>query len=320
MRYLRHNAGLGPGDPERIVSNGGSAGGALSCLLAVTGNHPAYDSYLEEIGAAPEQDNTFGAAAFSPIINLENADGAYEWEFGPLPMLRPGLREPLPPVDQTLSHELRDIFVRYQDELAPQGKNGFGRVGFSELEDYLLKEYLFPSAQRFLDRLDGDKRAEYLSANPWINCENGIAQFSFRDYVLHFGRMKGLPAFDDFDMEMAEPIEFGSRTVNARHFTPFSIRHCTGDDTACVPAEIERLLYLMNPMYFIDNEGSARHWWIRHGACDNHTALPIVTNFADLLAADPRNHVSSRLVWDGGHCADDDPEGLIRWIRDICKD
>ena len=36
VRYLRHNAGKLPGDTEKIISNGTSAGGALSTLIGAT--------------------------------------------------------------------------------------------------------------------------------------------------------------------------------------------------------------------------------------------------------------------------------------------
>ena len=39
-----------PGNKERILSTGGSAGGALSCLLAASGNSPFYDEYLPDRG------------------------------------------------------------------------------------------------------------------------------------------------------------------------------------------------------------------------------------------------------------------------------
>ena len=37
VRYLRHNSGRVPGDTEKIISNGTSAGGALSSLIGATG-------------------------------------------------------------------------------------------------------------------------------------------------------------------------------------------------------------------------------------------------------------------------------------------
>ena len=81
VRYLRHNKNIIPGNVEKIISNGTSAGGALSALLGSTGNHPDYESYLKELGAADERDDIFAASCYCPITNLENADKAYEWEF-----------------------------------------------------------------------------------------------------------------------------------------------------------------------------------------------------------------------------------------------
>lgn len=81
VRYLRHNAERIPGDVRKIISNGTSAGGAASSLLGATGNHPDYEPYLEQMGAAKERDDIFGASCYCPITNLDHADMAYEWEF-----------------------------------------------------------------------------------------------------------------------------------------------------------------------------------------------------------------------------------------------
>ena len=82
VRYLRHNAHQLPsGDTEKIISNGTSAGGALSALLGATGNAKEYEPYLNEIGAAQERDDIFASSVYCPITNLEHADMAYEWMF-----------------------------------------------------------------------------------------------------------------------------------------------------------------------------------------------------------------------------------------------
>lgn len=82
VRYLRHNRKLLPaGDTEKIISNGTSAGGALSALLGATGNSPDYEPYLREIGAAPERDDIFASMDYCPITDLPHADLAYEWVF-----------------------------------------------------------------------------------------------------------------------------------------------------------------------------------------------------------------------------------------------
>jgi len=82
VRYLRHNQqNLPAGDTEKIISNGTSAGGALSALLGATGNAKEYTPYLKEIGAADERDDIFASSDYCPITNLEHADMAYEWMF-----------------------------------------------------------------------------------------------------------------------------------------------------------------------------------------------------------------------------------------------
>lgn len=82
VRYLRHNRHRLPaGNTDRIISDGTSAGGALSALLGATGNSKEYDAELRAIGAAHERDDIFAAMAYCPITNLDHADMAYEWMF-----------------------------------------------------------------------------------------------------------------------------------------------------------------------------------------------------------------------------------------------
>jgi acetyl esterase/lipase len=95
VRWLKYNINLGnvPGDAKRIVSTGGSGGGAHSLMLAATGNHSDFYPYLERSGAvgvsynqasnsyaSTISDAIWGCCPYSPITNLEEADMAYEWE------------------------------------------------------------------------------------------------------------------------------------------------------------------------------------------------------------------------------------------------
>lgn len=84
VRYLKANADRIPGNTERIISNGTSAGGAISALLGASGNHPDYTEYLNAIGAAEADDSVFASSCYCPITNLDHADMAYEWEFNGL--------------------------------------------------------------------------------------------------------------------------------------------------------------------------------------------------------------------------------------------
>lgn len=103
VRYIRHNKGRIPGDVDRIISTGVSAGGALSTLLGASGDSPLYDSYLDAIGAAKASDAIFAVAAYCPITDLEHADGAYEYCWGTND-LSTGSE-----VDQTVSKALKTV-------------------------------------------------------------------------------------------------------------------------------------------------------------------------------------------------------------------
>jgi hypothetical protein len=311
VRYIRYNRGVIPGNTDRIVSVGCSAGGALSALLGASGNSPLYDSYFREIGAANEADNIFGSACYSPITDLEHADGAYEWMYGTLPT-RSGL------VDQELSKQLTESYAEYQKSLNTKGKNGFGILSADNYDKYLLQYYLVPSANKYLKELSDNARKEYLAINAWITWTDKGASFAFADFVRHVGRMKGLPAFDDFDMKQPEPELFGTRTTAARHFTNFSLQHSTGDKNAEIDGELKTVVNMMNAMYFIGqgNSGCAPQWWLRNGSSDNHTSQTVIVNLATSLE-NLKREVNAWVFWDGGHCADNDPEGLIRWIGTV---
>ncbi len=311
VRYIRHNKGVMPGNINWIVSTGSSAGGALSGLLGASGNSPKYDAYLREIGAADAADNIYASACFCPITDLDHADSAYEWMYGATPT-KSGL------VNQALSKQLKDAFVAYQASLRLKGKNGFGKITADNYAKYILQTYLIPSANKYLRGLTGEKRKEYLAKNQWITWTDSGASFAFSDYVSHVGRMKLLPAFDDFDMKQPEPILFGDKTVNARHFTDFSLQQASGDKGARINNELQTIVNMMNAMYFIrrNSRGCAQYWWIRHGTSDNHTSLTVITNLA--ISLENRNkNVNTWLHWDAGHGADEDPEDFIAWIGKI---
>ncbi len=145
-----------------------------------------------------------------------------------------------------------------------------------------------------------------------------VPDFPCSDYVMHVGRMKSLPAFDDFNMKQPEPELFGNKTTAARHFTSFSLRQSTGDQLAEIDSDLKTLVNMMNAMYFIgqNNRDCAVKWWLRNGTSDNHTSQTVMVNLATSLE-NLNKEVNAWVYWEGGHCADDDPEGLITWIGEV---
>jgi hypothetical protein len=143
-----------------------------------------------------------------------------------------------------------------------KGRDGFGTLTADNYGAYLLKYFLIPSANKYLKGLTDEKRTGYLAVNPWIAWDGDSASFSFKDYVAHVGRQKSLPANDVFDLSGSKTILFGNETTNARHFTNFALRKTTGDPNATVDNELQAVVNMMNPLYFIGqkNPGCTQYW------------------------------------------------------------
>lgn len=163
IRFLRHNASALPGDFEHIISAGWSAGGAMSSLLALTGNNANFTPYLEENGAfMDERDDVFAAQIYCPIVDLEHADLAYEWMFcadkenenspaGPAGVMTP--------FQEALSTKLKEKYIAYFNSLKlkhPEegaelaiGADGRSGSGY----DYMMRQ-LEESATTFFKKLE----------------------------------------------------------------------------------------------------------------------------------------------------------------------
>ncbi|MCD8337127.1 MAG: hypothetical protein LUD18_07615 [Lachnospiraceae bacterium] len=177
IRFLRHNAAVLPGDMEKIISVGWSAGGAMSSLLAVTGNNQNYDSYLEESGAfMDERDDVYAAQIYCPIIDLEHADLAYEWMFSADKENEPSPAGPggvMTLFQEALSARLSDSYIQYFNSLDLKNPetgdalrlNADGRSGSAY--DYLMAR-IDESATKFLTKLEKGELPEQYSAEDYI--------------------------------------------------------------------------------------------------------------------------------------------------------
>ena len=81
VRYLHFLADELPGDENKIITNGTSAGGALSSLMGSTGNHLTTSRICRR-----SAQRMLGMMCLRPPVTarssiLEHADMAYEWEF-----------------------------------------------------------------------------------------------------------------------------------------------------------------------------------------------------------------------------------------------
>ncbi|VBB09543.1 alpha/beta hydrolase fold [Lucifera butyrica] len=341
VRYLRYNQKRIPGDTEKIISNGTSAGGALSALLGASGNNKDYEPYLKAIGAADARDDIFAVSSYCPITNLDNADMAYEWLFngingysrmmapGPLPPDRlsppvnqgmPAAPPKLPEVKGTMtadqikvSDELKALFPAYLNDLGLKKSDGTALTldanGDGPFKDY-VKSFVVASAQKALDH------GTDLSGLTWITIKDRIVtDIDFDKYLNYATRMKSAPAFDALDLSNPENSLFGTATVNAQHFTQFSKDHSTVGGSLAAASIVK----LLNPMNYIGTKGTttAQHWRIRHGAVDKDTALAIPVILATKLE-NKGFDVDFAVPWGQGHGGDYDLNELFVWIDKVC--
>ena len=309
VRYLRHNKDVIPGNVEQIISTGGSGGGLMSTLTGSSGNCAWFQPYLEEIGAADERDDIFASYSTSPIIDHFNIDGAVEWQGGGLIT---------DPAEKKISDGIAAEFVKYLAEAKIPGHGAYGLLTGENMGEYITKEYLIPDCNRYLAGKSEDEIAEYLSIRPWIHWDGTSADFTFEDFGLYATRMGGVPTFDDLALSMPGPLLYGTKTMAAQHFTPYVLSMLSGDPEAKPSRELTDRVNSQSPAWHImqGHSDPAKHWWIRHGACDSCTAVaPAV-----LLAAAAESvgcDVNLRLVWDGGHCETDDQDDFYQWVMDI---
>jgi len=347
VRYLRHNKNnLPAGDTEKIISNGTSAGGALSAALGSMGNAPEFEKYLQEIGAADERDDIFASSDYCPITNLDNADKAYEWIFcgenkyyqamwqiqdlEARGMRKPSGDKPVKvdadsannptassvAVDMTaeeiaISKPLRDAFPAYVNSLKLRDEHGqlltLDKSGNGTFKDYIKSKYI-ESAQVAI--VEGKK----VSAD-WLTIKNNkVLDADLSKYPAAVTRMKAAPAFDKMDLSSAENDEFGTSQNQPKHFSDV-VQNISGGDLA--DAEV---IKIMNPLNFIGRSDVtvAGHFRIRHGAADRDTSLAVPAILA-LKLQNSGVDVNFFSPWGIGHAGDYDLEQLFDWIDSICK-
>ncbi len=300
VRYLRHNDDLMPGSANLIISDGTSAGGAMSALLGATGNHPIYEPYLTSMGAAPESDNIFAAVCYCPITDLDHADMAYEWLYA---STNNGVRH-LTDEQKAVSAQLAELFPTYINSLGLKTDDGTLLTSTNYL-DY-IRLFLVESAQQ--------------ATKEGYDASDDIDMPLFLDYIATTTPLKSPPAFDAQgvigNLPTRENDVFGDYQGHSANFTEYSLRKATSQPSATLDSDLQERVFMMNPMNFItDNSATkAPHWYIRHGSIDRDTSFPIAVNLATRL----RNcgyDVDFALPWNRPHSGDYNLDDLFRWIN-----
>ncbi len=357
IRYLRHFDSVIPGDAEKIITDGTSAGGAMSSLMGATGNNAAYESLLKAMGAADERDDVFASVCYCPITDLDHADMAYEWLYG-----NTDSRKSLSASKQALTKELVAQFPTYINSLGLKKADGT-LLNADNYLDY-VKQILITSAQEAKDAgadipdsigfsfsseaafqapINGGVAGKRPQGMPGFGKKpagmgNGMPPMmmgggkkvgeyitdldmdKYLNYVVSTQALKGVPSFDSYNVDGAAASGENGEFGNAQGSDVNFTPWAAAKAGTTVSEEVKENVRLMNPMNFIGDGVTtvAPHWYIRHGARDRDTAFPIAINLATKLQNNGKD-VNFKLPWNRPHSGDYALNELFTWIDEIVK-
>lgn len=256
IRYLRHNRkALPAGDTEKIFVTGTSGGGALSTVIAASGNSVDYLQSLYEIGAAGVErrsdgtlyskpnygDNVMGVIAYCPITDLGHACAGYEWLYGNTRRILYTTGEMnYPSISEKsimqASDELAEQYEEYVDSLGLTDDKGC-KITSDNLKDYitrLMNEEIVKSiAEIGVEQMKSDiektERGVSRKNNGWLlfNGEGGYTYDLDKHlyYVAKYTQLKPAPSFSNkglFVTRMNEDTLFGEEDDEYCPFNEYS--------------------------------------------------------------------------------------------------
>ena len=340
--YLHANDSAMPGNANRIITNGTSAGGGVSLLQGATGNSSDFQPYLQALGAATAATNVYAVSAYAPITNLDAADMAYEWSYngitsfnkvtmgqGELPQANVGgnsappqrttQRVNLNTDDLSYSKMLSEHFPDYVNNL--QLRDSLGRVlkldknGNGTFKNY-VKEFIVAAANKAAAKGTDLSKHTYLVRD---NKTGAIKDINWEAYNHFVSRSKAPGAFDSRANDTGENNLFGTSTTDNNHFTITAALH---DSTANQDVYVEnaKIVTMMNPMNYLGSPAAtnARFYRIRYGTADSNTsvAIPLIVG---TRAQNLGYRVDMATPFDVDHSGDYDLEELFNWMDNIVK-
>ena len=340
--YLHANDSTMPGNANRIITNGTSAGGAVSLLQGAAGNSSDFQPYLQALGAATAATNVYAVSAYAPITNLDAADMAYEWSYngitsfnkvsmgqGELPQANVGgnsappqrtmQRVNLNADDVAYSNLLNEHFPDYVNNL--QLHDSVGRVlkldknGNGTFKNY-VKEFIVAAANKAQAKGTDLSKHTYLVHD---NKTGTIKDINWEAYNQFVSRSKAPGAFDSRSNDSGENNLFGTSTTDNNHFTITAALH---DTTSNPEAYVQnaKVVTMMNPMNYLGSPAAtnAQFYRIRYGTADSNTsvAIPLIVG---TRAQNLGYKVDMATPFNVDHSGDYDLDELFNWMDNIVK-
>ena len=340
--YLHANDSTMPGNANRIITNGTSAGGAVSLLQGAAGNSSDFQPYLQALGAATAATNIYAVSAYCPITNLDAADMAYEWSYkgitsfnkvtmgqGELPQANVGgnaappqrtiQRVNLNADDVAYSNLLSEHFPEYVNNL--QLHDSMGRVlkldknGNGTFKNY-VKAFIIDAANKAQAKGTDLSKHTYLVRD---NKTGAIKDINWEAYNQFVSRSKAPGAFDSRSNDSGENNLFGTSTTDNNHFTITAALHDTTSNPETY-VQNAKVVTMMNPMNYLGSPAAtnAQFYRIRYGTADSNTsvAIPLIVG---TRAQNLGYKVDMATPFDVDHSGDYDLDELFNWMDNIVK-
>jgi len=314
--YLHANDSTMPGNANRIITNGTSAGGAVSLLQGAAGNSSDFQPYLQALGAATAATNVYAVSAYAPITNLDAADMAYEWSYNGITSSN---KVSMNHDDVAYSNLLNEHFPDYVNNL--QLHDSVGRVlkldknGNGTFKNY-VKEFIVAAANKAQAKGTDLSKHTYLVHD---NKTGTIKDINWEAYNQFVSRSKAPGAFDSRSNDSGENNLFGTSTTDNNHFTITAALH---DTTSNPEAYVQnaKVVTMMNPMNYLGSPAAtnAQFYRIRYGTADSNTsvAIPLIVG---TRAQNLGYKVDMATPFNVDHSGDYDLDELFNWMDNIVK-
>ena len=340
--YLHANDATMPGNAKRIITNGTSAGGAVSLLQGATGNTSDYQPYLQALGAATASTDVYASSAYAPITNLDAADMAYEWSYNgitsfnkvtmgqgelpqanvggsPTPMQRSVQRVNLTNDDVAYSDLLKSHFPDYVNNLQLRDRTGvilkLDKKGNGTFKQY-VKSFIIDAANKAKSNGTDLSRYSFLILDKNTGLVKDIDWDAYNSFT---SRSKAPGAFDSRSNDSGENSLFGTSTSDTNHFTITAALHDTTPNND-VYVENAKIVTMMNPMNYLGSPSAtnAKYYRIRYGTADSNTsvAIPLIVG---TRAQNLGYSVDMATPFGVDHAGDYDLQDLFNWMDSIVK-
>ena len=340
--YLHANDATMPGNAKRIITNGTSAGGAVSLLQGATGNTSDYQPYLQALGAATASTDVYASSAYAPITNLDAADMAYEWSYNgitsfnkvtmgqgelpqanvggaPVPMQRSVQRVNLTNDDVAYSDLLKSHFPDYVNNLQLRDRTGvilkLDKKGNGTFKQY-VKSFIIDAANKAKSNGADLSRYSFLILDKNTGLVKDIDWDAYNSFT---SRSKAPGAFDSRSNDSGENSLFGTSTSDTNHFTITAALHDTTPNND-VYVENAKIVTMMNPMNYLGSPSAtnAKYYRIRYGTADSNTsvAIPLIVG---TRAQNLGYSVDMATPFGVDHAGDYDLQDLFNWMDSIVK-